>query len=198
MTQILVLDVAGRPAAWMTPNAAAAYYANEKIAWDFGDQTLTLRGGYGRDGLQSTLVIKPVIAIAGSAMMGVMMRESLPLGDQNYLLFKRDRYMCAYCGGVFQHKDLSRDHVLARSRGGADTFDNCVTSCKSCNQLKANKLVEQFRPLLYVPYTPCRNEHFILQGRNILGDQMDYLQAKLPRHSRLRGDLFREPRWPSA
>jgi hypothetical protein len=186
MMQILVLDVAGQPAAWISPNDAAAYYANEKIAWDIGDETVTLRGGHNRHGLQSLLTIKPIIAISGSAMMAGKMRQQLPLGDQNLLLFKRDRYTCAYCGGVFQHKDLSRDHVLARSRGGADTFGNCVTACKACNQLKADKLVEHFRPLLYVPYTPCRNEHFILQGRNILGDQMDYLQMNLPRHSRLR------------
>ncbi len=186
MIQILALDISGRPAAWMTPNAAAAYYANKKVAWEFGDDALTLRGGHGRDGLQSILVLKPVIAIAGSAMMGAKMRALLPLGDQNLLLFKRDRYTCAYCGGVFQHKDLSRDHVLARSRGGEDSFENCVTACKSCNQLKGSRLVANFRPLLYVPYAPCRNEHFILQGRNILGDQMDYLQTRLPGHSRLR------------
>lgn len=41
-------------------------------------------------------------------------------------------------------------------------------------------------PLLYVPYTPCRAETFILSGRNILADQMDYLAARLPVPSRLR------------
>lgn len=186
MMQVLVLDVAGRPSAWISPHAAAAYYANNKIAWEIGAASLTLRGGHGRDGVQSMLVIKPIIAIAGSALMGANMRQQLPLGDQNHLLFKRDRHTCAYCGGVFLPKDLSRDHVLARSRGGPDTFANCVTACKICNQLKADKLVEHFQPLLYVPYTPCRNEHFILQGRHIVGDQMEYLQTMLPGHSRLR------------
>jgi hypothetical protein len=40
-------------------------------------------------------------------------------------------------------------------------------------------------PLLYLPYSPCRYEHFILSGRNILVDQMDYLAAMLPPHSRM-------------
>ncbi|SHH72853.1 HNH endonuclease [Massilia sp. CF038] len=185
MTQILVLDVAGRPAKWISPNDAAIYYANRKVAWDLGDETLTLRGGHDRNGEQSLLTVKPVIAIAGRAMLGSV-RQELPLGDQNHMLFKRDRHMCAYCGGVFAPKDLSRDHVLASSRGGPNTFANCVTACKKCNGEKGDKLVEQFRPLLYVPYTPCRNEHFILQGRNILADQMAYLSLKLPQHSRLR------------
>ena len=41
--------------------------------------------------------------------------------------------------------------------------------------------------LLYVPYTPNRHEHFILQNRNILADQMEYLMASVPSHSRLHG-----------
>jgi hypothetical protein len=40
-------------------------------------------------------------------------------------------------------------------------------------------------PLLYLPYVPNRYEHLILQNRRILQDQMEYLMAKVPRHSRL-------------
>jgi hypothetical protein len=62
---------------------------------------------------------------------------------------------------------------------------NCVTACKACNQAKGARFVHDFRPLLYVPYAPCRFEHFILSGRHVLADQHDYLSAKLPKHSRL-------------
>ena len=40
-------------------------------------------------------------------------------------------------------------------------------------------------PLLYLPYIPNRYEHLILQNRRILQNQMDYLMAKVPKHSRL-------------
>ena len=40
-------------------------------------------------------------------------------------------------------------------------------------------------PLMYVPYAVCRNEGFILSNRRILADQMEYLMARVPRHSRL-------------
>ena len=50
---------------------------------------------------------------------------------------------------------------------------------------KGDKLVHHFRPLLYVPYVPCRAEHYLLSGRNVLADQHDYLSARLPKHSRL-------------
>ncbi len=182
---ILLLDQAGNPTKWIPPRDAALLYATGKVGWDIGDDVALLRGGHGKDGVQSTLAIKPIVSTAGSGRMTAMLRHELPLGDQNQLLFGRDRYTCAYCGGVFKHGALSRDHVLARARGGKDSWMNCVTACKGCNQAKGARLVDDFRPLLYVPYIPCRNEHFILQGRNILVDQMDYLAAKLPPHSRL-------------
>jgi hypothetical protein len=40
-------------------------------------------------------------------------------------------------------------------------------------------------PLIYAPYVPNRHEHLILQNRRILHDQMEYLMARVPRHSRL-------------
>jgi hypothetical protein len=42
-------------------------------------------------------------------------------------------------------------------------------------------------PLLYLPYVPNRHEHMILQNRRILADQMEYLMARVPKHSRLHG-----------
>lgn len=46
-------------------------------------------------------------------------------------------------------------------------------------------MVDEFKSLLHVPYAPCRLEHFLLSGRNVLADQHEYLSASLPRHSRL-------------
>jgi len=185
ISQILALDIAGRPFDWITPADAVLYYATDKVAWELGTQEFVFRGGFSNAGVQSRIAVKTVIAIAGSAIMAKMLRSEIPLGNQNHLLFKRDRYICAYCGERYGHKELTRDHILARSRGGGDTWMNCVTACYRCNQQKGNRLVENFRPLVYIPYVPCRCEHFILSGRNVLADQHDYLATKLPRHSRL-------------
>lgn len=183
--QILALDIAGNPFEWLHPSGAAHYYATGKVAWDLGDQEIVLRGGMSKAGIQSIMRIKPVIAIANSEIMSRMMREHIPLGDNNDMLFKRDRQICAYCAQQFPRHLLSRDHVVPRSRGGADTWENCVTSCKACNSAKGSKSVDEFRPLVYVPYRPCRAETFILSGRNVLADQLEYLAASLPRHSRM-------------
>ncbi len=182
---ILALDIAGNPIEWIPGEDAVLYYATGKVAWELGAQNMVFRGGYSRSGVQSKITVKPIIAIAGSEIMARLLHNELPLGNQNHLLFKRDRYTCAYCGNRFAPKHLSRDHILARARGGKDSWMNCVTACRACNQEKGHKLVECFRPLLYVPYVPCRAEHYLLSGRNILADQHDYLAAQLPRHSRL-------------
>jgi hypothetical protein len=181
---ILALDIAGNPWAWLSAQEAIHYYAIGKVAWELGEEDTVFRGGWSRAGIQSMIAVKPIIAVAGSGIMAKMLRP-IPLGNDNNLLFKRDRYTCAYCGLVLGRHDLSRDHVLARSRGGEDSWMNCVTSCRRCNCSKDAKLVSDFKPLLYVPYAPCRAEHFLLSGRHILADQHEFLAASLPRHSRL-------------
>jgi hypothetical protein len=183
--QILALDIAGNPFEWLTPQEAIHYYATKKVAWDIGDHEFVFRGGMSNAGVQSIVRVKPIMAVSGSEIMARKLRMELPLGHHNQLLFKRDRHTCAYCGNSFSHQELSRDHVLPKAKGGKDTWMNCVTACKSCNQEKGDKLVHDFRPLLYVPYAPCRAEHYLLSGRNVLADQHDYLSAKLPKHSRL-------------
>lgn len=185
MRQILVLDIAGIPYDWISQNDAATHYAANKVAWDLGDQIFLMRGGFNRNGEQSKIAVRPIISIRGNDSAMRNKRQHIPLSDGNRLLFARDKYICAYCGGKFSYHELSRDHVLARSRGGKDVWENCVTACRLCNHDKGNKLVQDFKPLIYVPYAPCRFEHFILSGRNVIADQLDYLSAKLPRHSRL-------------
>lgn len=187
MQQVLTLDISGRPYAWLTPEEAVTQYAKGKVAWELGDDRLTFVGGTNCDGVRSRIAIAPIIATAGSDIMASQIWAPLTLSSHdNHLLFRRDHNQCAYCAEVFPQRLLTRDHVMPRSRGGLDSWTNCVTACRDCNQEKGSKLVETFRPLIYVPYTPCRFEHFLLSGRNVLADQQAYLMAKLPRHSRQR------------
>jgi 5-methylcytosine-specific restriction endonuclease McrA len=104
----------------------------------------------------------------------------------NSKLFVRDRHVCAYCGSTFHSDDLTREHILPSSRGGADAWMNCITACKSCNGRKGNRLLhEAGMELLFLPYIPSLHEDMILRGRRILVDQMEFLLASVPRHSRL-------------
>lgn len=56
-------------------------------------------------------------------------------------VFKRDGYVCQYCGRVT--RDLTLDHVVPRSRGGGSTWENLVSACRPCNHQKANRTPEE-------------------------------------------------------
>ncbi len=45
-------------------------------------------------------------------------------------IFRRDNEECVYCGST---KQLTLDHVIPRSRGGSNSWDNLVTCCHNCN-----------------------------------------------------------------
>ncbi len=186
MTLILGLDIAGQPFRWLTPEAAVSYNATGKVAWSIGDPVVIFHGGYNRRGVQSIVESAPIIAIARSDVMAVKSHAYPPLSERNDLLFRRDRHVCAYCGERFTRDRLTRDHIVPRSRYGQDLWTNVVAACRSCNHRKGARTPEEAHmPLLYLPYAPCRYEHFILSGRNILADQMEYLTAMLPAHSRV-------------
>lgn len=52
------------------------------------------------------------------------------------IVYKRDGYACVYCGSG---DNLTCDHVLAVSRGGATTEDNLATACSPCNSRKRDR-----------------------------------------------------------
>ena len=49
---------------------------------------------------------------------------------------------CAYCGE--DTKELTRDHVLAYSKGGYNVQSNIVPACQSCNSSKRDKDMEEW------------------------------------------------------
>jgi len=54
-------------------------------------------------------------------------------------IFLRDDHRCQYCGKRFALKRLSLDHVLPRSRGGGDSWENLVCACVTCNVRKGGR-----------------------------------------------------------
>lgn len=52
-------------------------------------------------------------------------------------IFKRDSFVCRYCGQKPPAVILHVDHILARANGGSDDSANLVTSCSACNQGKS-------------------------------------------------------------
>ena len=181
---VLQLDCSGRPQAWMTAKEAAVLYASDEVSWTLGDPFRILRGGVQRaTGHQSRIELHPIIAVRG-AIPSRVWRQTPTLSNPK--LFARDRQVCAYCGGRFHSDDLTREHIVPTSRGGHDTWMNCITACRACNGRKGNRLPEESgMNLMYLPYVPSLHEDMILRGRRILADQMEFLLAGVPRSSRL-------------
>lgn len=75
-----------------------------------------------------------------------------------YMLYKRDDGKCAYCGKSLSQKESTIDHIIPKDKGGLTTWDNCVISCKPCNNFKDNKTLEESgMKLLIHPYNPKKN-----------------------------------------
>ena len=169
----------------MSAREAAVLYAIDAVAWTLGDPFRVLRGGVQRQsGQQSRIELHPIVAVRG-AIPSRAWRQVPTLSNPK--LFARDRQLCAYCGGHFHVDDLTREHIVPTSRGGQDTWMNCITACRTCNGRKGSRLPEEsgMNPR-YVPYVPSLHEDMILRGRRILADQMEFLLAGVPRGSRLR------------
>jgi len=58
-------------------------------------------------------------------------------------LYLRDGNRCQYCGQQFKGDVLTLDHVVPKSRGGKQSWDNLVTSCAPCNRRKDDRTPEE-------------------------------------------------------
>jgi len=90
---------------------------------------------------------------------------------------ERDGNRCQYTGRELRPDEGSLDHVLPRSRGGQDTWENLVWSAKDVNTRKGNRLPhEAGLKLLSVPRAPkeqlvtalIRNSHSIPEWKLFL------------------------------
>lgn len=63
-------------------------------------------------------------------------------------IFKRDNFICAYCGRTPPAVVLHVDHILPVSKGGTAEKINLITSCADCNLGKSDKeLHDKIQPL---------------------------------------------------
>ena len=55
----------------------------------------------------------------------------------------RDNNQCQYCANYFPSDKLTMDHVIPKSRGGKNTWENLVAACKKCNQKKGSRTPQE-------------------------------------------------------
>jgi 5-methylcytosine-specific restriction endonuclease McrA len=90
-------------------------------------------------------------------------------------VFARDEWTCQYCGS---RSNLTVDHVVPRSKGGASIWENIVASCAPCNRRKGNSLPRQVgMRLLRTPRTPSPHVFIAVATPSIPAAWRAYLVA---------------------
>ena len=85
------------------------------------------------------------------------------------IVYRKHNYICTSCGVKCLHPNKENynqsnaatlDHIIPKSKGGSHTYDNVTLLCRSCNTIKGNKIVTQFKrnesqyELQFIDYIP--------------------------------------------
>jgi hypothetical protein len=117
------------------------------------------------------LLLKEKAQVLSSRVIRLLDYVKLPLSKimninpSRSMIYKRDNHTCQYCGA---RSKLTIDHVLPRSRGGEDTWENLVVACSSCNTKKGSMLLEHTgMKLARKPKAPVNKMIFDLEKTNV-------------------------------
>ncbi|MFN8076874.1 MAG: HNH endonuclease [Kineosporiaceae bacterium] len=87
--------------------------------------------------------------------------RAVPVSRRGVL--RRDAHRCAYCAG---HASTV-DHVLPRSRGGRDSWENLVACCMRCNNVKGDRTPEEMGWVLRVRPVAPRGAAWAVRGADV-------------------------------
>lgn len=83
-------------------------------------------------------------------------KQTVKLNRRN--IYARDRNTCQYCGDRFPTSELTLDHVVPRTLGGDNSWQNLVCACVKCNSRKGGRTPDQAKmSLIRKPVQPRRN-----------------------------------------
>ena len=89
-------------------------------------------------------------------------------------VFFRDKFTCQYCNN--KTTQLTLDHVIPRSKGGAHTWENVTSACIKCNHKNASKTPrEASMKLISKPMAPRPNPYNIFIHRKIEDDWIPFI-----------------------
>lgn len=146
----LVLNAGYEPLAVVSFRRALVLVMNEKahvVEHIEGDPVRAARGAYERP---AVIVLSRYVRVPHSRRIPVTRRGVL----------RRDGHRCGYCG----KGAATVDHILPRSRGGADTWENLVACCLHCNNAKADHTPREMGWELRVIPQPPRGGSWSVRG----------------------------------
>jgi 5-methylcytosine-specific restriction endonuclease McrA len=84
--------------------------------------------------------------------------RAVPVSRRGVL--RRDSHRCAYCGT----SATTIDHVVPRSRGGRDSWENLVACCLRCNNAKGDRTPAEMGWTLTAPPRPPHGNNWVVRG----------------------------------
>ena len=121
----LVLNAGFEPLAVVSFKRALVLVMNEKATVVAIDPEHPVFGTSGSWDRPSVILLRHYVRIPHRRLVPVSRRGVL----------RRDGQRCAYCA----KSATTIDHVLPRSRGGADSWENLVACCLHCNNVKGDR-----------------------------------------------------------
>lgn len=110
-----------------------------------------------------------------------MARESIST-RQRFEIFKRDGFICQYCGGHPPSVILHVDHIIPVSKNGTNDRENLITSCSRCNLGKSNVLLTTIPESVILKSDEIKEKEKQLKG---------YYKIVEQKRQRLDSEIFR-------
>jgi len=177
--QVLCVSLSHLPMRWISWKRAANYASQNMVKWVIGTEMIEINSA------TRPYVVPTIVGIKGTENVAKHCR-TIPITNAN--LFRRDGYLCMYCGTEFSHSKLTRDHIKPTCLGGRTTWTNLVCCCVTCNRKKSGAATPEAAgmKLIATPYEPNLVESLILSNRLILSDQLEFLKSRLNDNSRIK------------
>lgn len=160
----LVLNAGYEPLAVVSFKRAIVLVMNEKATIVAADAQHPVFGSSGASwDRPSVIILRRYVRLPHG--------RSVPVTRRGVL--RRDQHRCAYCAASAS----TIDHVLPRSRGGKDSWENLVACCLRCNNIKGDRTPAEMRWELRARPQPPHGGSWLVRGiERALPDWEEFLR----------------------
>jgi len=163
MTDVLLLNATYEPLCVVTVRRALVLVLADKVDVVQPDGDRVVRSAH--------LVLRVPSVIRLRAFVRVPYRTRSVVTRRAVL--RRDGFRCAYCA---DRRASTVDHVVPRSRGGPNTWENVVGCCEPCNSRKGDRLLRELGwHLRFTPSAPLVTRRIVLAVASIDPDWEPFL-----------------------
>lgn len=146
----LVLNAGYEPLAVVSFKRALVLVMNQKASVVLADEVDVVRSESMAWPRPSVIILRSYVRIPSARQVPVSRRGVL----------RRDGQRCGYCGSTA----TTVDHVLPRSRGGADSWENLVACCLRCNNEKGDRTPSEMGWSLRHKLRPPHGPTWLVRG----------------------------------